>query len=70
MARNQPAQALAEYERSLQRDPNRFRAIYGAGRAAEAAGNPAAARSYYRQLREPTARRDSERPEIAYALGV
>ncbi len=26
----QPGQALAEFERSLKRDPNRFRAIYGA----------------------------------------
>jgi len=67
MALGQPAQALDEYERSLKRDPNRFRAIYGAGRAAEAAGKVDAARNYYRQLRELTAKRDSERPEIAYA---
>ncbi|HWQ40110.1 MAG TPA: hypothetical protein VNM24_16120 [Burkholderiales bacterium] len=67
MALDQPAQALAEYERSLKRDPNRFRAIYGAGRAAEAAGRIDLARSYYRQLRELTATRDSERPEITYA---
>jgi tetratricopeptide (TPR) repeat protein len=67
MALGQPAQALAEYERSLKRDTNRFRALYGAGRAAEAAGKLDAARDYYRRLRELTAKRDSERPEIAYA---
>jgi tetratricopeptide (TPR) repeat protein len=67
MALGRPAQALAEYERSLKRDPNRFRAIYGAGRAAEAAGNRDAAAKYYRQLRELTAKRDSDRPEIAHA---
>jgi tetratricopeptide (TPR) repeat protein len=67
MELGQPAQALAEYERSLKRDPNRFRAIYGAGRAAEAAGNAAAARDYYHKLGELTAKRDSERPELGYA---
>jgi tetratricopeptide (TPR) repeat protein len=41
----QPKQALAEFERSLQRDPNRFRGIYGAGRAAE--GRAELAREYY-----------------------
>ena len=67
MALDRPAQALDEYERSLKRDPNRFRAIYGAGRAAEAAGKAETARGYYRQLRELTAKRDSDRPEITYA---
>ena len=67
MELGRPAEALAEYERSLKRDPNRFRAIYGAGRAAEAAGNPQAANDYYRKLGDLTAKRDSERPELAYA---
>jgi len=39
MALKQPEQALAEFERSLKRDPNRFRGIYGAARAAEASDN-------------------------------
>lgn len=67
MALNQPAQALAEYERSLKRDPNRFRGIYGAARAAEAAGNRQAARDYYAKLQKLAAERDSERPELAQA---
>ena len=67
MELGKPAEALAEYERSLKRDPNRFRAVYGAGRAAEAAGNANAANGHYRKLRELTAKRDSERPELAYA---
>jgi tetratricopeptide (TPR) repeat protein len=67
MELGKPAEALAEYERSLKRDPNRFRAVYGAGRAAEAAGDAQAANDYYRKLRELTAKRDSERPELAYA---
>ena len=67
MALNQPGQALAEFERSLKRDPNRFRAIYGAARAAEATGNKQAARDYYGKLETLAAQRDSERPELAHA---
>ncbi len=67
MALNQPAQALAEFERSLRRDPNHFRGIYGAARAAEASGNRQAARDYYAKLQTLTAGRDTERPELAQA---
>jgi len=63
----QPKQALAEFERSLKRDPNRFRGIDGAARAAEAAGNPQLAREYYAKLQTLTADRDTERPELAHA---
>ncbi|HUP24504.1 MAG TPA: hypothetical protein VNB06_16365 [Thermoanaerobaculia bacterium] len=61
------AAAQAEYERSLRRDPNRFRAIYGAARAAEAAGNKKQARQHYARLLELTANRDTERRELAHA---
>ena len=67
MALNQPGQALAEFERSLKRDPNRFRGIYGAARAAEASGNRQGARDYYAKLQILTADRDTERPELAQA---
>jgi tetratricopeptide (TPR) repeat protein len=62
-----PVQALAEFERSLKRDPNRFRGIYGAARAAEAAGNREAAIAYYTRLGQVTANRDTERPELLRA---
>ena len=67
MALNQPAQAFVEYELSLKRDPNRFRGIYGAARAAEASDNRQAARSYYAKLLTLTSDRDTERPEIVQA---
>jgi tetratricopeptide (TPR) repeat protein len=67
LALGQPKQALAEFERSLKRDPNRFRGIYGAARAAEAAGDPHVAREYYAGLQALTAARDTERPELAHA---
>ena len=63
----QPEQALTEFERSLKRDPNRFRGIYGAARAAEAAGNAELSREYYAKLQTLTADRDTERPELAHA---
>ena len=62
-----PAQAFAEFERSLRRDPNRFRGIYGAARAAEASGNRLAARDYYAKLLKLAVKRDTERPELAQA---
>jgi predicted Zn-dependent protease len=67
LALNQPAHAFTEFERSLQHDPNRFRVVYGASRAAEAAGNRQAAREYYAKLQTLTAARDTERPELAQA---
>ena len=67
MTLGEPAQAQAEFERSLLRDPNRFRGVYGAAVAAEAAGDVAAARKHYAKLEELCAERDSERPELQRA---
>ncbi len=67
MALTQPAQALAEFERSLKRDPNRFRGIYGAARAAEASGNHKATQDYYAKLQTLTADCDTERSELVHA---
>ncbi len=67
METGQPAQALAEYERSLKRDTNRYRSVYGAARAAEAAGRSGVARDYYTKLQSLTANHDTERPELARA---
>jgi hypothetical protein len=67
MTLNSPAQAFAEFERSLNRDPNRFRGIYGAARAAETSGNRKAARDYYVRLQTLSINRDTERSELAQA---
>ena len=66
---NQPTLALEEFERSLKRDPNRFRGIYGAALAAEASGNASGARAYYARLQQLTAEREVERPELTRAKG-
>src|SRR3954463_11757545 len=45
-----PAEALKEYEQSMQREPNRFRGYYGAALAAEMSGDAKKARKYYSSL--------------------
>jgi hypothetical protein len=67
-AANRPADALKEFEASLKKEPNRFRSVYGAGRAAEAAGDRTKARSYYAQLVKICERGDRRlRPELEHA---
>src|SRR6267378_2713284 len=50
MELKRPAEALKEFERSQQREPDRFRGLYGAALAAEMAGDARAARRYYGRL--------------------
>jgi hypothetical protein len=65
---NQPALALAHYEITLQKEPGRFRALYGAGRAAQLAGKPETSRKYYAELLRICERADTPgRPELAEA---
>jgi tetratricopeptide (TPR) repeat protein len=45
-----PAEALAEYRKSLENRPNRFNSLYGAGQAAEELKDTETARSFYGQL--------------------
>ena len=67
LALSRPTEALAEYERSLKRDPNRFRSVSGAAQAAAAAGDRKVAAQYFAKLNQLAAERDSERPELAQA---
>lgn len=43
---DQPADALKEFEGTLEKEPNRFRALFGAARSASLAGDPEKARMY------------------------
>jgi tetratricopeptide (TPR) repeat protein len=62
-----PREALVEYRKALQLSPNRFNGLYNAGRAAEALGDAAQARSYYLALLESTDNgAQSSRPELDY----
>ena len=61
-----PVPALAAFEQSLQHDPNRFRNLHGAARAAELSGQQAKARTYYQRLLAQV-EVDAARPEIVRA---
>ncbi len=59
-----PQQALAEYQTDLKLNPNRFNGLYGAARAAEAAGNQRDATEYYALLLKICDGSNSTRPEL------
>jgi tetratricopeptide (TPR) repeat protein len=63
----QPAMALREFEASHQVEPNRFRGLLGAARAAELAGDVAKAEQYYSALLKLAAKSDGARPELVKA---
>jgi tetratricopeptide (TPR) repeat protein len=63
----QPREALAAFEATIVKEPNRFRGLYGAGRAAEAVGDRDTARRYYEQLLEVVGEGASDRPELRHA---
>jgi hypothetical protein len=58
MELKRPAEALKEFEASMAKEPNRFRGVYGAARAAEAAGEHQKARTYATKLMEISGRAD------------
>lgn len=59
---NRPEEALKAYEESLMISANRFRSLYGAGRAAELAGNLDKAKEHYNNLVTITSPEEIERP--------
>jgi tetratricopeptide (TPR) repeat protein len=63
----QPRAALAEYATALENTPNRYRGLYGAAMAAQAASQREEAADYFTKLVALSKRADTERPEIARA---
>jgi hypothetical protein len=62
---DQPTQALAEFETTLKKEPDRFRSLYGAAKSATLAGDRTTARTHYARLLNVSARADSPgRPEL------
>jgi tetratricopeptide (TPR) repeat protein len=59
-------EALQDYEACLKLNPGRFNSLYGAGLAAERAGERELARRHYAALAANVAK-DASRPEIAHA---
>ena len=64
---NRPAEALVEYRGALKFNPKRFDGLYGAGRAAEMAGQSSKAAEYYALLVKTCDGGSSERPELKKA---
>lgn len=67
MAMKQSRLALAEYERAIVKEPNRFRSLYGAARAAEAVKDSTRAQKYYRQLLSNADKPQGEHKEMQHA---
>jgi tetratricopeptide (TPR) repeat protein len=61
-----PGEAIREFETSQQREPDRFRGIYGAAQAAAQAGDIAKAKRYFARFLE-VAGQGAERPELVRA---
>ena len=67
LASGQHKEALEAYETALVRSPNRFNSLYGAGRAAELAGDGEAAKAFFGQLVETCADATGDRAELEQA---
>ena len=61
---NKPGEALEEYKANLQKHPNRFNSLYGAGLAAEKKGDIQAATSFFQQLSKTVGTAKSNRKEM------
>lgn len=64
---HRPELALAEYQGDLRFNPRRFNGLYGAGHAAEMAGQASQANEYYALLIKTCEGSNSTRPELAKA---
>jgi Tfp pilus assembly protein PilF len=55
---NEPRQALQQFEATLQKEPRRFRSVYGAAHAAQLSGSHDLSQKYFRELLEICAHAD------------
>jgi tetratricopeptide (TPR) repeat protein len=62
MELGRPGEALVAYERTLEKEPKRARALFGAARAAELSDQEGRARAHYEALLELMAEADPDRP--------
>ncbi len=67
MQMNMPHKALTAYEADLQKHPNRFNGLFGAGLAAEKAGNKEKATTYFKQLVHVAGNAENARAEVQYS---
>jgi hypothetical protein len=68
LLRHEPAEALAQFEATLRKEPRRFRSLYGAAHAAQLSGSTDLSEKYFSQLLTVCARADRPgRPELEEA---
>jgi tetratricopeptide (TPR) repeat protein len=67
LERGMAREALAAFEATIKKEPNRFNAIAGAAKAAERLGDQAKARDYYQKLTTLAGNADTVRPDLAAA---
>jgi len=67
LERGMAKEALAAFEATKAKEPNRFRGFLGAAQAAEKLGDKTAAKANYEKLLALTTGSDSDRPELAAA---
>jgi tetratricopeptide (TPR) repeat protein len=67
LERGQAKEALAAYQATMAKEPNRFNGFLGAAKAAVALGDKATARADYEKLIALTADSNSDRPALAAA---
>ncbi len=65
-----PGDAVAWFERALQRTPNRSRAVLGLARAAAKAGDSGKSRAAYKRFLDNWSSADAGLPELAEARGI
>ncbi|MFZ0454366.1 MAG: hypothetical protein WCE54_18455 [Ignavibacteriaceae bacterium] len=64
---NKPEKALLQYELSLQKCPNRFNSLFGAGKAAELLGDYKKAKFYFVELQKNSKSPGEKRDRLIYA---
>jgi tetratricopeptide (TPR) repeat protein len=67
LERGMPKEALAAFEATMEKEPNRFNGYAGAAKAAQALGDTAKAKSAYEKMLALAAGSDSTRPPLAAA---
>jgi uncharacterized protein HemY len=67
LQRDMPKEALAAFEATLKKEPNRLGAYMGAAKAAEKSGDDAKARDFYEKIVAMTDGADQTRTELADA---
>jgi predicted Zn-dependent protease len=67
LERKQPVEALAAFEASARREPNRLRGLYGAAQAAALSGDDVKAKTYYTKLVALMGKGNGSRPELQQA---